>query len=209
MGASIAGLCILALALMGRWRWSLIVGLWYAVLFGLILVLTDRPIGRGALGGIVLLAATYSLPIALALVVYASTTVSELLAGLRAMRLPELVIIPIAVMFRFFPTVITEGRAITEALRLRHGSSWGNPLRTIERILVPLVVSVLRIGEELTASALTRGLGARLERSGDPAGRRIRPTTITRIGFRPVDLVWLAVGTIPILVALTMPGLRA
>ncbi len=48
----------------------------------------------------------------------------------------------------------------------------------IEYRLVPLMVSVVKIGDELSAAALTRGLGAPVKR-----------TNICKIGFRVQDIV--------------------
>lgn len=53
--------------------------------------------------------------------------------------------------------------------------------QVLEYQLVPMMTSTVRIGEELSASALTRGLGG-------PARR----TNICRIGFRAQDAVLLA-----------------
>ena len=48
----------------------------------------------------------------------------------------------------------------------------------IEYRLVPLMVSVVKIGDELSAAALTRGLGAPVKR-----------TNICKIGFHVQDIV--------------------
>ena len=115
-----------------------------------------------------------------------STTPSELIEGLRRLRAPDAVVIPLAVMLRFFPTLAEELTAVVQAVSLRrlHTSQWGflrEPLTTVEHIMVPFLVSATRIGDELAASALTRGLG----------GTRSR-TTITDLRFRASDVVGLA-----------------
>lgn len=53
-----------------------------------------------------------------------------------------------------------------------------NPFLMIEYRLVPLMVSVVKIGDELSAAALTRGLGA-------PAKR----TNVCEIGFHVQDML--------------------
>ena len=125
-----------------------------------------------------------------------STTPSELIEGLRRLRVPDAVVIPLAVMLRFFPTLTEELTAVIQAVRLRrlHTGRWGflrEPLVAIEHIMVPFLVSATRIGDELAASALTRGLG----------GTRLR-TTITDLRFRPGDVVGLAMSFLIILVFL-------
>lgn len=53
-----------------------------------------------------------------------------------------------------------------------------NPFLMIEYRLVPLMVSVVKIGDELSAAALTRGLGA-----------PVRRTNVCQIGFHFQDVV--------------------
>ena len=123
-----------------------------------------------------------------------STTPSELIEGLRRLRFPDAVVIPLAVMLRFFPTLAEELTAVVQAVSLRrlHTSQWGflrEPLTTVEHIMVPFLVSATRIGDELAASALTRGLG----------GTRSR-TTITDLRFRASDVVGLAMSFLIMLV---------
>ena len=123
-----------------------------------------------------------------------STTPSELIEGLRRLRAPDAVVIPLAVMLRFFPTLAEELTAVVQAVSLRrlHTSQWGflrEPLTTVEHIMVPFLVSATQIGDELAASALTRGLG----------GTRSR-TTITDLRFRASDVVGLAMSFLIMLV---------
>lgn len=125
-----------------------------------------------------------------------STTPSELIEGLRRLRTPDAIIIPLAVMLRFFPTLGEELTAVIQAVSLRrlHPGPWGflrEPLTTVEHIMVPFLVSATRIGDELAASALTRGLG----------GTRSR-TTITDLRFRISDIVGLMMSFLIIFVFL-------
>ncbi|MCR5825650.1 MAG: energy-coupling factor transporter transmembrane protein EcfT [Oscillospiraceae bacterium] len=92
-----------------------------------------------------------------------STTVSEFVTAMKRMRVPDAISIPLSVMFRFFPTLAEENRAIRDAMRLRGirltGKN-GGLLRQIEYEVVPLMMSTLRIGDELSAASLTKGLNA-------------------------------------------------
>lgn len=102
---------------------------------------------------------------------------ATLIAALRAMRVPSAVVIPIAVMMRFIPIVGAEARDVVAAMRLRglEPGGWGlvrRPLRTLELVLVPLLASVSRIADDLTASGMVRGLGA-----------PHRPTSLVRLRF--------------------------
>ena len=109
----------------------------------------------------------------------ASTSVSEFICSMERMHITEKIVIPLSVIFRFFPTIREEYGAITDAMKMRGIRMGGeNPLLMIEYRLVPLMVSVVKIGDELSAAALTRGLGAPVKR-----------TNICRIGFHIQDVV--------------------
>lgn len=107
-----------------------------------------------------------------------STSVSEFIGAMERMHITEKIIIPMSVIFRFFPTISEEYQAIRDAMKMR-GIRFGsrNPLLMVEYRLIPLMVSVVKIGDELSAAALTRGLGAPVKR-----------TNVCQIGFRTQDV---------------------
>ena len=109
----------------------------------------------------------------------ASTSVSDFIAAMKRMHVSEKIIIPMSVIFRFFPTIAEENAAITDAMRMR-GIRFGgrHPGKMLEYRLIPLMISVVKIGDELSAAALTRGLGA-----------PVRRTDICKIGFHAQDAV--------------------
>ncbi len=113
----------------------------------------------------------------------ATTTASELVTGLSRMGVSRAVTIPMSVIFRFMPTIGEEFASINDAMRMRGirigaAKFWRNPTALLEYRFVPLMISLAKIGNELSAAALTRGL----ERPG-------KHTSIAKIGIRPVDLV--------------------
>ena len=111
--------------------------------------------------------------------------ISEFIESLYAMKIPRWLIIPLAVMFRFFPVIWDELHGIYQALLLRgyYGSKlWLHPVRTVEYIVVPLLSATARIADELAAAAIIRGLG--LYR---------RPTRMQLVGFSVTDVVLLFV----------------
>lgn len=113
----------------------------------------------------------------------ASTSVSDFIAAMKRMYLSEKIIIPMSVIFRFFPTIGEENAAISDAMRMR-GIRFGgkHPGKMLEYRLIPLMISVVRIGDELSAAALTRGLGA-----------PVRRTDICKIGFHAQDVLMIAI----------------
>ncbi|WP_255550023.1 energy-coupling factor transporter transmembrane component T [Corynebacterium sp. TAE3-ERU2] len=111
-----------------------------------------------------------------------TTSASEFVAAMQRIRCPNALSIPTSIIFRFFPTIAEEYRDIRTAMRMRGISGLRNPVAMLEYRFVPLLVSVVGIGNELAMSAVTRGLG--LPR---------RRTTLCTIGFRAGDIVVIAV----------------
>ena len=127
---------------------------------------------------------THMMPITIVLYyVMMSTKVNEFLAAMARMHVPNKVTIPLAVMARFFPTVFDESRAIGNAMRMRGIRLFSlrtlkNPFSILEYRLVPLLVSVTKIGDELSIAAVTRGLSPETKR-----------TCVANVGFRVQDLI--------------------
>ena len=95
-----------------------------------------------------------------------STKVSEFLAAMNRMHVPDKLTIPISVIFRFFPTVAEESKAINDAMRMRGIEMGANKAsEAVEYRMVPLIASCSMIGEELSAAAMTRGLDVGKRRS--------------------------------------------
>lgn len=112
-----------------------------------------------------------------------STKTDEFVAAMENWHVPQAFIIPISVVFRFIPTLGEESAAITDAMRMRgiqFGTKkfWKAPTAILEYRVVPLMLSVVKIGDELSAAALTRGLGGLKHR-----------TTISNIGFTFCDAI--------------------
>jgi energy-coupling factor transport system permease protein len=122
-----------------------------------------------------------------------TTTVSQFMAAMNRMHMSEKITIPLSVMFRFFPTLGEEYAAINDAMRMRGVSlAGGNPAAMLEYRLVPMMICCVKIGEELSAAALTRGLGA-----------PVRRTNLCKIGFHVQDAAALAVCLVSLAVFLT------
>ena len=69
---------------------------------------------------------------------------------------------------------------IHDSLVISFPNAWNgeNPFLMIEYRLIPLMVSVVKIGDELSAAALTRGLGA-----------PVRRTNVCELGFHVQDII--------------------
>lgn len=127
-----------------------------------------------------------------------TTKVSEFVLAMQRMHIPEAFIIPFSVMFRFFPTIFEEAESIGNAMRMRGITGknfFKNPQAVLEYRIVPLMMSVVTIGNDLSAAALTRGLGNGKKR-----------TSICRIGFHWTDFVLMLIVTAALLVFLLFSG---
>lgn len=95
----------------------------------------------------------------------ASTSPTQLGAALRSWRLPRALSVTLAVMLRFFPEVVAESRAVYDAMRLRGLTGVAglvrHPILSVERFIIPMIAASLRASEDLSASAILRGLGSR------------------------------------------------
>ena len=92
-----------------------------------------------------------------------TTSVSEMVTGLYAMKIPRAFIITFAVAMRFFPTAKEEISHVRDAMSLRGiGLSLRNlrlrPIIVFEGFITPLLVRASTIAEELSAASITRGL---------------------------------------------------
>lgn len=119
--------------------------------------------------------------VAMAYYIVTTTTVSEFVAGMERLQMPRQITIPMAVMFRFFPTVMEEWRAIGDAMKMRGIRLRGGKAGSIlEYRLVPMLMCSVKIGEELSAASLTRGLGGPVKR-----------TNVCNIGIHVQDVFML------------------
>lgn len=121
-----------------------------------------------------------------------TTPVSNLIAALKKWHAPNWVIIPVAVIARFFPTVFENYKYIRNAMAFR-GIGRGfaellkHPIQTFEFILIPLLMNATEVAEDLTVSALTKGLSL--------PGRH---TSIVTLKMTAYDWVYLLIIIIPI-----------
>lgn len=101
-----------------------------------------------------------------------STSVSEFVTAMDRMHVPKSISVPMSVLFRFFPTIVEEYGHVRDAMRMREVGNLRQPMAMLEYRMVPFVTSIVSIGNDLAASALTRGLSA-----------PVRRTNVCPIGF--------------------------
>lgn len=92
-----------------------------------------------------------------------TTRVNEFMAAMNRIHLPKSVVLPLTVMLRYVPMVREDWGYINDAMRMRDvaptvKSLLTHPARTIECIYVPMMMSALKVADELSAASITRGL---------------------------------------------------
>ncbi|GIL25380.1 cobalt ABC transporter permease [Actinocatenispora comari] len=156
-----------------------------------------------ALTAVVSLACVYLIRFVVAIGVGAhvivTTSPTQLAAALRIWRIPRPFAVTLAVMLRFFPVVGAEANAVLDAMRLRGlvgaGGLLRHPVLSVERFTVPMIAASLRASEDLSASAILRGLGSRR-----------KPTAMQPPRFATPDLVLVLVTATLTTAALTLPA---
>lgn len=84
-----------------------------------------------------------------------TSDVGSILTSMDKIKIPKVVSIPIAVMFRFFPSFKEERRNIKLAMRIR-GVTPKNPLKYLEYVAIPVITISLNIADDISKSAETK-----------------------------------------------------
>lgn len=154
--------------------------------FLVLAALSYIPQGTGIFSTVILpvsfMARRFMLPIVAGKYLIDSTPVGLLMSALEKLKMPANIVITLSVMFRFFPTLGEEYRCIKNAMKMRGiGLNALNvilhPLATLEYVMVPLLSSASRIGDELAAAGHTKGV--------DSPGKKIRYKT-ARFGIADI-----------------------
>ena len=117
-----------------------------------------------------------------------TTKISEMIEALNRMKIPRSISIPFSVLLRFAPTMRHEVKALKENMRIRGVVTSRffillHPIKYVEYTLVPLLMRMIKVSDELSASALIRGL--------DSEERRV---TIVELKFKLMDLIAIVIG---------------
>lgn len=116
-------------------------------------------------------------------IIISTTKVGEFLSAMNRSHISQKIVIPIAVMLRYVPTIREDWHFIKDAMRMRDVSPnlknfILHPAMTIECIYVPLMMATSKTADELTVASVTRGIE-------NPTQR----TSYVRIGFGIADLI--------------------
>ena len=99
----------------------------------------------------------------LAGIVLTTTKVNEFLSAMNRVRAPKKLVIPMAVMLRYIPTIQEDWRYIKDAMRMRDvspslASFLAHPGMTVECIYVPLLMAASKAADDLSVASVTRGI---------------------------------------------------
>ena len=114
-----------------------------------------------------------------------TTKIDEFMSAMQKIRIPDGITISLAVVMRFFPTIKEEYMSIRDAMKMRGIMlGGGNALKMIEYRMIPLLFSCVNIGDELSAAAVTRGLGG-----------KVRRTSTVELRLRAADIILITAFT--------------
>lgn len=119
--------------------------------------------------------------IVIAFFLMTTTSVSEFIGSMKRMHITDKLTIPLSVVFRLFPTIKEEAASINDAMKMRNITP-KNPMDMFTYRIVPLMISIVKIGEELSQAALTRGFGSPKKR-----------TNMCDIGFLLQDYIYCGI----------------
>ena len=95
-----------------------------------------------------------------------TTKIDEFVSAMQKMHIPDGITISLAVVMRFFPTIKEEYLSIRDAMKMRGITLGGGSIvKMIEYRMIPLLFSCVNIGDELSAAAITKGLGGKVKRT--------------------------------------------
>lgn len=99
----------------------------------------------------------------LAGVLIKTTRINEFMCAMYRLKLSKNIVIPLAVMLRYFPMIKEDWQAIRHAMKMRQiflspKSFITKPKQTIECLYVPLLLAAAKIADELSAATITRGI---------------------------------------------------
>lgn len=129
-----------------------------------------------------------------------TTQVGEMTSSLQAMHTPRQITIPIVVIMRFFPTIKEESKGILDAAKVRGilFTFWNilrYPGRMMEYIMVPLMMQLSVVAEELSAAAVTKGIDSDKQR-----------TSLYQTRFGTMDIIFTLVFSANLIFAFTGGG---
>lgn len=107
-----------------------------------------------------------------------TSDVGSIISSMDVLKIPSAVSIPIAVMFRFFPSFAEEKENIKMAMKIR-GIETKNPFKYLEYVVVPLLIISSNIADDISKAAETKCIA-----------NPIKKTRYVRVGLNLIDFIY-------------------
>lgn len=107
-----------------------------------------------------------------------TSDVGSIISSMDTLKISSSISIPVAVMFRFFPSFVEEKRHIKRAMKIR-GIKTKNPLKYLEYIIVPLLIISSNIADDIAKAAETKCIA-----------NPIRKTRYVSVRVRLIDFIY-------------------
>ena len=127
---------------------------------------------------LVFLVRMFYIPFAAGRFLVRTADVGSILSSMDYLRVPSAVSIPVAVMFRFFPSFSEERKNIKMAMKVR-GLTMSNPIMYLQYVSVPLLIISSYIADDIAKAAETRGIA-------NPIGK----TRYFKVGLHVIDFIY-------------------
>ena len=109
-----------------------------------------------------------------------TSDVGSIISSMDVLKIPSTVSIPIAVMFRFFPSFAQERNNIKMAMKIR-GIDTKNPVKYLEYVLVPLLIISSNIADDIAKAAETKCIA-----------NPIKKTRYITVGVHLIDFIYIS-----------------
>lgn len=113
-----------------------------------------------------------------------TSDVGSIISSMDVLKIPSAISIPVAVMFRFFPSFVEEKNHIKMAMKIR-GIETKNPLKYLEYVAVPLLIISSNIADDISKAAETKCIA-----------NPIKETRYIRVGVGVIDFIYAMTMTI-------------
>ncbi|WP_017767257.1 energy-coupling factor transporter transmembrane component T [Streptococcus agalactiae] len=113
-----------------------------------------------------------------------TSDVGSIISSMDVLKIPSAISIPVAVMFRFFPSFVEEKNHIKMAMKIR-GIETRNPLKYLEYVAVPLLIISSNIADDISKAAETKCIA-----------NPIKKTRYIRVGVGVIDFIYAMTMTI-------------
>ncbi len=84
-----------------------------------------------------------------------TSDVSSMIVSMEKIKFPRVIVIPIAVVFRYFPAIRQDQANIKMAMKMR-GIRFTNPVTYLEYVMVPMLMAAVNVADDISKAAETK-----------------------------------------------------